>query len=1019
MYVLHAQWRADGRLGVWAEDAGAFRGRAVEGARHPFACAAGEVAGLLAAVGPGPAWLAERGDERWLTLRLPTLGSRPTPSPDLPVGSTTKGLELRPWRIPALLFDRSEAAQLLGELFDPYWPGSTVELPDGRTAELAYGASLRWLTGVHDLAWRLAGRGRVLPALVAEPGGWAARWRPAHDPASRREARALAAGCPPAARAEDGHEPTGGALFGTVLEALTDHETRVALGPDAPAAPGGPDWVAALRGPDGRLPAPPAPEQVARLAAAAAGTGPDGSLRLAFRLAEPLGTAADDPDAAVVAETWRLDVLLGPVDRPSLLLPAAELWSAGPGAAALARAVDDPAEAYLAELDRAARLFPALRAALHRTRPTGLDLDRAGALAFLRDTAPALAAAGHGVLLPAWWHRRPRLGLAATAHAAPVPGSVRRAAQADRDALLDFRWQLAVGQQPLTQQELDELAAAQAGLVRFRGQWIEVDAAQLAAALRFLAARRDDPRLDAAALLRLAADDGAVVDGLPVTAVHADGPLGDLLAGRLGRLPGAHRTPAPPGFTGTLRPYQERGLAWLDGLGRLGLGAVLADDMGLGKTVQTLALLALEHARGARGPVLLVCPTSLVGNWQREAARFAPRLRVQLHHGPGRTLPDPAADLVVTSYGVLQRDAAALRAVSWRRVVADEAQHVKNRAARQSRALRALRSGPRIALTGTPVENRLAELHTVLDFTNPGLFGTPESFREHYAVPIEQAGNREAAARLQRLTAPFLLRRRKDDPEIGRQLPAKQEFTVRCTLTPEQAGLYQAVVADLLDRLGGIRGVERKGAVLAALGRLKQVCNHPAQLLHDNSPLGGRSGKVERLVELLREALAEGDRVLVFTQYAEFGALLQPHLRRRLGEPVLYLHGALAAPRRQELVDRFQSPDGPRVFLLSLKAGGTGLNLTAANQVVHLDRWWNPATEDQATDRAHRIGQRRAVQVRKLVCTGTVEERIAELIDSKRELADAVVGSGEHWLTELRTEQLRELLTLSAEATEV
>ncbi len=457
-------------------------------------------------------------------------------------------------------------------------------------------------------------------------------------------------------------------------------------------------------------------------------------------------------------------------------------------------------------------------------------------------------------------------------------------------------------------------------------------------------------------------------------------------------------------------------MAWLDALGRLGLGAVLADDMGLGKTVQTLALLALEHVRGARGPVLLVCPTSLVGNWQREASRFAPGLRVQLHHGPGRTAPDPAADLVITTYGVLQRDTAALRAVDWRRIVADEAQHIKNRSARQSRAIRSLRSGPRIALTGTPVENRLAELHAVLDFANPGLFGTAESFKERWAVPVEQSGNREVAARLQRLTGPFLLRRLKSDPEIGEQLPAKQEFTVRCNLTPEQAGLYRAVVAELLRRLGGVRGVERKGAVLAALGRLKQVCNHPAQLLHDGSPLGGRSGKVERLVALLREALAEGDRVLVFTQYAEFGALLQPHLRHRLGTQVLYLHGGLSAPRRQELVDRFQSPDGPRVFLLSLKAGGTGLNLTAANQVIHLDRWWNPAAEDQATDRAHRIGQRREVQVRRLVCVGTVEERIAELLQAKRELADAVVGAGEQWLTELPTEQLRELLTLSADA---
>ncbi|MGW4383299.1 DEAD/DEAH box helicase [Kitasatospora sp. NPDC004531] len=1015
MFVLHALWRPDGRLAVWAEDAEAFTGRVGEGSRHPYASSASAVAVLLAAVGPGPAWLAERGAERWVSLRLPTAGSRPTPSPDLPVGSTAKGLVLHAWRVPALVFERAEAAQLLGELFDPYWPGTTVELPDGRTAELAYGASLRWLTAVHDLAWRLVGRGRVLPALVEEADGWAARWRPAPDGPAGREAAALAAGCPPIARAEDGAERTGSALFTAVLDALTDHETRTALDAQPTAEPPK-DWLEALRAADPRLPAPPDPEAAERLAAWTAGTEPTGAVRLAFRLAEPLGSAPDDPDAAVPDENWRLDVLAGPVDRPSLLLPAAELWSDGPGFAALSRSLGDPVEAYLAELDRAARLCPDLRAALHRTRPTGVDLDRAGALAFLRDTAPLLTAAGYGVLLPAWWRRRPRLGLAATAHSRPAPGSVKRTAQADRDAVLDFRWQLAVGEQPLTQQELDELAAAQQGLVRLRGQWVEVDAAQLAAALRFLAARRDDPQLDAATLLRLALDDGAVVDGLPVTAVHADGPLGDLLAGRLGRLPGAHRTPPPTGFTEPLRPYQERGLAWLDALGRLGLGAVLADDMGLGKTVQTLALLALEHARGARGPVLLVCPTSLVGNWQREAARFAPGLRVHLHHGPEREGPDPAADLVITTYGVLQRDAAALRGIRWRRVVADEAQHIKNRAARQSRAIRSLRSGPRIALTGTPVENRLAELHSVLDFANPGLFGTAESFKERWAVPVEQSGNREVAARLQRLTGPFLLRRLKSDPGIGEQLPAKQEFTVRCNLTPEQAGLYRAVVDDLLRRLKGARGVERKGAVLAALGRLKQVCNHPAQLLRDGSPLGGRSGKVERLVALLREALAEGDRVLVFTQYAEFGTILQPHLRHRLGTQVLHLHGGLSAPRRQELVDRFQSPDGPRVFLLSLKAGGTGLNLTAANQVIHLDRWWNPAAEDQATDRAHRIGQRREVQVRRLVCVGTIEERIDELLRAKRELAAAVVGTGEQWLTELPTEQLRELLALSADA---
>jgi SNF2 family DNA or RNA helicase len=322
----------------------------------------------------------------------------------------------------------------------------------------------------------------------------------------------------------------------------------------------------------------------------------------------------------------------------------------------------------------------------------------------------------------------------------------------------------------------------------------------------------------------------------------------------------------------------------------------------------------------------------------------------------------------------------------------------------------------RIALTGTPVENRLAELHAILDFANPGLFGSTESFRERFAVPVEQHGSTDVGSRLRRLSGPFVLRRLKSDPLIAAELPAKQEITVWCNLTAEQAGLYQAVVADVLHREQGIRGVERKGTVLAAIGKLKQVCNHPAQLLHDRSPLGDRSGKVARLEELLTEALAEGDRVLVFTQYAEFGRLLQPHLAERLGEEVLYLHGGVPKHRREELVARFQAPGGPRVFLLSLRAGGTGLNLTAANQVIHLDRWWNPAVEDQATDRAFRIGQRRDVQVRRLICVGTVEERIADLIEAKRALAEAAVSTEEQWLTGLDHSTLRELVTLSADA---
>ncbi|MFG2903860.1 SNF2-related protein [Kitasatospora sp. NPDC048286] len=1058
MFVLHALWRTDGRLALWAEDARAHPGAAdprpdrPAPRAHPYACPAAELAAVLGGIGPGLGWLAGQAPERWATLLLPTVGAVPAPSPDLPVTPPRGGAVLAPWRVPALLFDAGAAAQLLGEVFDPVWAVTGADLPGAGRVEVVHGPSLRWLTGVHDLAWRTVGRGRVLPVPAAAADGRPqARWRPDLTPAGRHEAAALATGCPPVLLGEWPHGPGGGeALLDTALGALVDAEARAALADTPFPPPGGAGaaaerWLHALTTPDGGLDGAP-PEEFAelrrRLGAWYAAAEPvDPALRLCFRLVEPLGPDPDDPEGRPSDDAWRLEFLLQAVDEPSLLVRAADLLEGGAAEAALARKAADPVDVLVAELARAAHHWPALDGLRHRSRPSALPLDRAGALDFLRTAAPALAEGGFGVLLPAWWRRRPRLGLALRATTPPAPGSLAVTSQVDRDAVVAFRWQAALGpeESPLTERELAELASAKQGLVRLRGTWLEADPAQIAAALAFLADRREGV-LASGELLRLALDPAATVAGLPVTSVRADGPLGELLAGRAGAAPAPE---LPPDFRAELRPYQERGLAWLRTMSGLGLGAVLADDMGLGKTVQTLALLASEKAsekaseetsdedsekaldedsERPTGPTLLVCPMSLVGNWQREAERFAPGLRRYVHHGAGRLGAERLAaavrgvDLVITTYGLVQRDLAALRAIRWRRVVADEAQHIKNTGTAQSRAIRSLPvTRHRIALTGTPVENRLSELHAVLDFANPGLLGPAERFKERYAIPVELHRSPERTAELRRRTAPFVLRRVKSDPAVAAELPAKQEMTVWCNLTAEQAGLYQAVVADLLRRVEGIRGVERRGTVLAAIGKLKQVCNHPAQLLHDGSAVGGRSGKVARLAELLEEALAEGDRTLVFTQYAEFGAMLRPYLRRRLGEEVLYLHGGLSRARREELVERFQSPDGPRVFLLSLRAGGTGLNLTAANQVIHLDRWWNPAVEEQATDRAFRIGQRRDVQVRRLVCVGTVEERIDELLTAKRSLAETVVGEGERWLTDLPVEALRELVALTRE----
>ncbi|HEY7011712.1 MAG TPA: SNF2-related protein [Streptosporangiaceae bacterium] len=443
-------------------------------------------------------------------------------------------------------------------------------------------------------------------------------------------------------------------------------------------------------------------------------------------------------------------------------------------------------------------------------------------------------------------------------------------------------------------------------------------------------------------------------------------------------------------------------------------------------TVQVLGLVASKReaagADAARAPTLLVCPMSLVGNWQREAERFTPDLAVHVHHGADRlaggelTSALNAADLVITTYGLAVRDREALSQIQWARVVCDEAQNIKNAATRQAQAVRALPAASRIALTGTPVENRLSDLWSIMQFTGPGLLGPAERFRTKFTVPIERNGDEEAADRLKRITGPFILRRLKTDKTIISDLPEKLEMKIWCNLTPEQASLYQATVTDMMAKIEEAEGIERRGLVLATMTKLKQVCNHPAHLLGDGSRLDGRSGKLARLEEICDEILAEGDKALCFTQYAEFGRMLQPYLISRLGCPVLYLHGGTPKKKRDALVADFQAGTEPALLIASLKAGGTGLNLTAASHVIHVDRWWNPAVEDQATDRAFRIGQRKDVQVRKFVCVGTLEERIDAMIEEKKSLAERIVGTGESWLTELSTADLREVVALSPEA---
>jgi len=480
--------------------------------------------------------------------------------------------------------------------------------------------------------------------------------------------------------------------------------------------------------------------------------------------------------------------------------------------------------------------------------------------------------------------------------------------------------------------------------------------------------------------------------------------------------------PSPGDFVGVLRPYQTRGYSWLAFLRKWGLGACLADDMGLGKTIQAIALLLRQREETKDGlpPALVICPTSVVGNWKREIGRFAPGLRVMVHHGSDRTHGEDFAaaaqahDVVISTYGLARRDVDDMKQVAWSDVILDEAQNIKNPHAKQTRAVRSLEAANHIALTGTPVENRLSELWSIMQFLNPGFLGSQTGFRQAFALPIERYQDQAATERLKGLVGPFILRRLKTDPTVIRDLPDKLEMKVYCDLTAEQATLYEAVVKESLERVDSAdeESIQRRGVVLGALMRLKQVCNHPAQFLGDGSSLPGRSGKLDRLGEMLEEALSVGDRALVFTQFAEMGHMLRAHLQSLFGVEVLFLHGGTPQKQRDRMVARFQRAHDASIFILSLKAGGTGLNLTAANHVFHFDRWWNPAVENQATDRAFRIGQTRDVQVHKFICAGTLEEHIDELIESKKALAESVVGAGESWLTELSTDELRDVMQL-------
>jgi SNF2 family DNA or RNA helicase len=910
-------------------------------------------------------------------------------------------------------------------------------------------------------------RGRVIPTV--EEGR--ARWRPyfanEHD---RRAVQHLLQAMPSSLQvlASEGEEllPPKAlrAVQREILDEMTDAGAREILSGNAPRKAKTAKGVAAsfvdelARG--DTAPVTKDPVELQRIALVVgtwkqAAVQQDGAFRTCFRL-EPPAIAEDKArQAAIVtrddwkdvdakeeakrkkaehdnlvlqaAPEWTLSFHLQARDDPSALVPVGEVWSARAEVVSfLGRDTQNPQEQILKDLGRASRIFPAIDPALHSATPDKATLTADEAYQFLREAAGAFEEAGFGVIVPSWWQKEK--GGNRIAARLKVKGGLTTAdgkSYMDQDSLLEFSFEAVLGDTALDKKELEALANIKTSLVRVRGEWVELRKEDIDAAMKLFTQK--GPVVSAADAVEAALGAADEVLGLKVVGLDTK----SLPAGRFRELLSALRSepkPTEPSktFKGHLRPYQKLGLAWLELVCGHGMGALLADDMGLGKTIQVLAYLEKERLAGnLKAPVLLLCPTSVLGNWRREAQKFVPDLKVLLHHGADRdkhkTFERYAAKfhLVVTSYGLALRDIHFLQTTKWSGLVIDEAQNLKNPEAKQTRAVATIDALRRIALTGTPVENRLADLHSIMSILNPGLLGTENDFQKRFAIPIERLREEPARQKLRRLLRPFFLRREKTDPAVAPDLPEKVEAKAFYLLTAEQATLYKAVVeqslADLKKRKSGL---DRSGAVLGALTKLKQICNHPAHFLKDGSDLGNRSGKLDRITELLEEVYATNDKALVFTQFKEMGDLLVRHFKAELGQEPLFLHGGVARTRREDMIKQFQQDGGPRVFVLSLKAGGTGLNLTRACHVFHYDRWWNPAVEDQATDRAFRIGQTRSVMVHKMICEGTLEQRLDDMLEAKKSLARGIVGAGEGWITELDDEQLAELMRLGAEAVE-
>ncbi len=1010
MTILHACQMGD-HMALWGELVDGPARRSTRSGRHPHSMYTRSIIsalwpradreGMYRYYGSGYIW-------------LPSSGGEPLPS-----GSAAgrprsgAGISLMQWYIDTLDIPWDNAMWILSE----------VARNRDAIAGMTVGPDLAYWSEVMSFAGYLVARQRFLPDLVAGKSSFAASWVPVFSGGDERRHAALARAMPAAARAlssspnDKPSEPATSILKRAITVMINGMVRRAAWA----AAPSRhmrrmrstsiyDEWLDGLRTGSGYMDTSTDAANLETMVRKwRSDTAPaDPPLRLCLRLEESRKTAGGHGP-------WFIRYLVQPHRDPEVTIPACRIWN---GKAKIAGLDGTRARQLLLEsLGRVSKIVSGMSDGLGAHGVRGHTVDVAGAYRFLSSEAPVLEQLGYGIMTPQWWssgRTRTNISMRAEARTAARGGGML-----DMRSIVRFDWKLALGNQRITLAQLQKLAMEKRPLVRVHGRWVDTGSGQLRRAADFVKRNKTMSVRDYIAT-GLGAGDASWGQEIDVSGR-------DVRIGGMIRLLRGSKTmeelPQPGGFAGTLRPYQARGYSWLSFLREAGLGGCLADDMGLGKTIQVLALIRRHISDGGR-PALVVCPTSVMDNWKKEASRFVPGLSVMIHHGASRKSGGAFArevkkhDVVITSYGLVRRDAGSVGLEPWGGVVLDEAQNIKNPDARQARAVRTLDAGFKFALTGTPVENSVGDLWSIMEFLNPGLLGTRAGFRRRFLVPIQKEHDTEAAGTLRRIVGPFMLRRLKTDRSVISDLPEKMEFSVYCSLTREQASLYAAVLSDLEERMRDAGGIRRKGLILAALTKLKQACNHPAHLLKDGSAIPDRSGKLARLTDMLGEIIESGEQALVFTQFVEMGEILQRHIRETSGREVLFLHGGVPRRQRDALVERFQE-GGASVLVASLKAGGTGLNLTAASHVFHFDRWWNPAVENQATDRAFRIGQKRNVQVHKMICSGTLEERIDELMRHKQKISDEVVGTGEGWLTKLSDRDIREVLALSTEAVRI